>query len=98
MLSLIRFTRFMGYREMTMTTQHKTHTLTWYRIKVKGHLGSRWSGWFEDMTISSSSGETILTGPVADQAALHGLLIRIRDLNLTLLSLKCLTPEPENKK
>ena len=82
---------------MTMTTQHKTHTLARYQIKVKGQLGDSWSDWFEDMAISSNSGETILTGPVADQAALHGLLIRIRDLNLTLLSVQRLAPDPENR-
>jgi len=48
------------------------------------------------MAISSKGAETILTGPVADQAALHGLLIRIRDLNLTLLAVERLAPEPEN--
>ena len=82
---------------MTMTTKHKTDTLARYRIKVKGHLGRSWSDWFEDMAISSNSGETILTGPVADQAALHGLLIRIRDLNLTLLSVQRLAPDPEDR-
>ena len=82
---------------MTMTTQHNSHTPARYRIKVKGHLGRSWSEWFEDMAISSNGGETILTGPVADQAALHGLLIRIRDLNLTLLSVKRLAPDPENR-
>jgi hypothetical protein len=50
------------------------------------------------MAISSKGPETILTGPVADQAALHGLLIRIRDLNLTLLSVKQLKPDQEDKK
>ena len=82
---------------MTRTTTHKAHTPVRYRIKVKGHLGRSWSDWFEQMTITSNCGETILTGPVADQAALHGLLIRIRDLNLTLLSVEQLTPDPENR-
>ena len=81
-----------------MTTQQRAHTLARYRIKVKGHLDATWSSWFEAMVLSSNGTETVLTGPVADQAALHGLLIRIRDLNLTLLSLECLTPEPETKK
>ena len=81
-----------------MTTQQREHTLARYRIRVKGHLDDTWSYWFEGMAISSNGAETILTGPIADQAALHGLLIRIRDLNLTLLSLECLTSEPGNKK
>ena len=80
-----------------MATQHNAHKLVWYRIKVKGQLGDSWSGWFEDMAISSNSGETILTGPVADQAALHGLLIRIRDLNLTLLSVKRLAADSHSR-
>lgn len=55
-----------------------------YRIKVKGILDRKWSEWFEGMAISYEDDATILEGPIADQAALHGLLVRIRDLNLTL--------------
>ena len=58
-----------------------------YRIKIKGHLDPKWEEWFEDMTITHSGEETILEGAVKDQSALHGLLIKIRDLNLVLLSL-----------
>ena len=58
-----------------------------YEIRVKGVLDGRWSEWFDGMTVSSdASGETTLTGPVADQAALHGVLTRIRDLGLALVS------------
>ena len=57
-----------------------------YQIKVKGRLGNQWSDWFEGMTIASEGGVTTLTGKVADQAALHGLLVRIRDLGLQLIS------------
>ena len=58
-----------------------------YRIRIKGHLGARWNSWFDQMTITPErNGETILTGPVVDQAALHGILTRIRDLGLPLLS------------
>ena len=57
-----------------------------YQIKVKGRLGDQWSDWFEGMTIISEGGMTTLTGEVADQAALHGLLIRIRDIGLQLIS------------
>ena len=60
-----------------------------YQIVVKGHLDSEWSDWFDGLTITQvGSGETILTGPLADQTALHGVLIKIRDLGLPLLSLK----------
>ncbi len=59
-----------------------------YEIRVKGVLDTRWSEWFDGMTVSSDdvSGETTLSGPVADQAALHGLLAKVRDLGLPLLS------------
>jgi hypothetical protein len=59
---------------------------------LKGRLDHSWSNWFEPMAISAAGDATILTGPVADQAALHGLLNRIRDLNLTLLSIERLEP------
>ncbi len=60
-----------------------------YEIRVKGVLDGRWSEWFDDMTVSSdASGETTLTGPVADQAALHGLLTKVRDLGIPLVSVR----------
>jgi hypothetical protein len=60
-----------------------------YRIRVKGRLDQEWSDWFDGFTITPQTGdETQLTGPVADQCALHGLLARIRDLGLPLLSLE----------
>lgn len=58
-----------------------------YEIRLKGHLNNRWAEWFEGLTITwEDSGETLLSGLVADQAALHGLLRRVRDLGLPLLS------------
>jgi hypothetical protein len=59
-----------------------------YHIRLKGHLPKRWSDWFEGMnlTLDAERGETILSGPLVDQAALHGLLIKVRNLGLTLLS------------
>jgi hypothetical protein len=60
-----------------------------YEIKVKGHLDQSWSCWLDGLTIEQQTrGETLLTGPVRDQAALHGLLNKIRDLGLLLLSVK----------
>ena len=54
---------------------------TVYQIRIKGHLGSQWTEWFEGLTITlEENGETLLTGPVVDQAALHGLLKKVRDL------------------
>ena len=60
-----------------------------YQIRVKGNLDQKWSDWFDGFTITpQDNDETLLTGPVADQAALHGLLGKIRDLGLPLLSVK----------
>ena len=59
-----------------------------YQIRVRGHLNSRWSGWFEGLAIShQEDGTTLLTGNITDQPALHGIIIRIRDLGLPLLSI-----------
>ena len=63
-----------------------------YEIRVKGILDQRWTGWFEDLQVSTDGEETILSGPLADQAALHGLLIKVRDLGLFLISVRLLDP------
>jgi hypothetical protein len=58
-----------------------------YQIRIKGHLGREWTDWFEDLTITlEDNGDTLLTGSVVDQAALHGLLKKVRDLGLPLVS------------
>ena len=85
-------------RRNSMTKPRKFHTPAHYRIKLKGHLDHKWSEWFEGMDISMGGGETILSGKVADQAALHGLFIRIRDMNLTLLSVEQTGPDQEVEK
>jgi hypothetical protein len=60
-----------------------------YEIRVKGHIGDSWSSWFEGMAIRhEESGETVLSGPLVDEAALHGVLIKIRDLGLSLIELR----------
>ena len=59
-----------------------------YQIIVKGRLGSRWSDWFEGMTIATEGAVTIIEGKVLDQSALHGLLLRMHDLGLPLISVK----------
>jgi hypothetical protein len=58
-----------------------------YQIRIKGHLGPQWKDWFGGMTITpTEGGDTLLTGPVVDQAALHGLLRKVRDLGMPLIS------------
>lgn len=60
-----------------------------YEIRVEGHLGESWSAWFEGMNIRhEESGETVLSGTLVDEAALHGVLMRIRDLGLPLVEVK----------
>jgi hypothetical protein len=65
-----------------------------YRIILQGHLSSQWSAWFDGFMITlDAHGRTILTGPVIDQAALHGVLKKIRDLGISLVSIQRLDPD-----
>ncbi|MGH2495467.1 MAG: hypothetical protein ACRDIV_12255 [Ktedonobacteraceae bacterium] len=58
-----------------------------YQIRIEGHLGTQWTDWFGGLTITlADNGDTLLTGPVVDQAALHGLLKKVRDLGMPLVS------------
>jgi hypothetical protein len=64
-----------------------------YKIRIKGHLGSGWSDWFGGLTITlDENGDTLLTGPVVDQAALYGLLKKVRDLGMPLVSVSLIQP------
>jgi len=64
-----------------------------YQIRLKGHLGFQWTDWFEGLTITlEEDGNTLLTGPVVDQAALHGLLKKVRDLGMPLVSVNRVDP------
>ena len=68
--------------------ENDSEQLTIYQIRVKSHLGPDWTDWFEGLTITlEEGGDTLLTGPVVDQAALHGLLKKVRDLGVPLVSL-----------
>ena len=70
---------------MTMAPDEGAH----YRIRLRGTVPPSWSGWFSDFTIlPEANGDTTLTGPVTDQAALHGLISRIRDLGITLIAVE----------
>ena len=82
-----------------MSETHVTateHDKPWQcELRIKGHLDDRWADWFEGLTITrEDNGETRLTGPVVDQAALHGLLRRVRDLGIPLVSVSPLEPGP----
>lgn len=66
-----------------------------YQIRLRGHLGRRWEASFEGWSIRlEDDGDTVLSGPVADQAALHGLLKRVRDLGMPVVSVVQIEPEP----
>jgi hypothetical protein len=68
-----------------------------YQIRIKGHLSPQWADWFEGLTITlEEDGNTLLTGTVVDQAALHGLLKKVRDLGTPLLSVNHVNPNQAN--
>src|SRR3954447_11198999 len=70
----------------------------WYEIHLKGRLDARWAAWFDGLTLThEGDGTTRLCGPVADQAALHGLLQRVRDLGLPLLAVAQVAPGPPDQ-
>jgi hypothetical protein len=67
---------------------------TTYQIRITGRLDPRWADWFEGLTITFDGGDTLITGPVVDQAALQGLLKRVRDLGMPLVSVNPVEPGP----
>ena len=80
---------------MSETSTGRRHGPGRYEIRLNGHLGSRWAAWFDGLTIAhGSDGTTIIHGPVADQAALYGLLQKTRDLGLPLISVNYVEPGP----
>lgn len=69
-----------------------------YQVRLQDHLGPEWTDWFEGLVVSlEENGDTLLTGPLVDQAALHGLLKKVRDLGLTLLSVGPVQPGEEGE-
>lgn len=67
-----------------------------YEIRLKGHLDTRWAAWFDGLSLTNDSdGSTVIHGPVADQAALHGLLQKVRDTGLPLVSVIEVHPDPQ---
>ena len=74
------------------------HAAGRYEIRLQGHLATRWAAWFDGMCLThESDGTTILTGPVVDQAALHGLLSKVRDLGLPLIAVRQVMPKQANR-
>ena len=68
-----------------------------YEIRLKGHLEARWAAWFDGLTLTQESdGTTVIRGSVIDQAALHGLLSKVRDLGLPLIAVNQVAPEQAN--
>ena len=81
-----------------MTNKPNSNEPVRYQIRISGHLGEQWTGWFEQMTLTQiKDGDSLITGPVIDQAALHGLLRKIRDLGLPLISVVRLQPEQSDE-
>lgn len=75
-------------------TDSNTGQPSLYRIRIKGHLNDQWSEWFDGFTVTLlDDGSTLLAGQVTDQAALHGMLRRIRDLGMPLLSVLRVSPD-----
>jgi hypothetical protein len=73
--------------------------MTVYEIRVRGHLNGRWSDWFDGLKVTNlENGETLLSGNIADQAALHGVLIKVRDLGLPLMAVTSVGPDERAKK
>ena len=78
----------------TSTKDHQEPGL--YEIRLKGHLADRWAYWFDGLTMTlEDNGDTLLSGPVVDQAALHGLLNKVRDLGMPLISVIRVQPSQE---
>jgi len=93
-------TGYERYKEMSNKIDPKTDPSqpVVYQIRIKGQLNSQWTVWFEGLTITlEEDGNSLITGPVVDQAALHGLLKKVRDLGLPLVSVSPVEPGPPTK-
>jgi hypothetical protein len=85
---------FVERRVTERTSSMDTRLPTHYQITIKGHLDSHWASWFDGMTIANEpAGTAVLTGRITDQAALHGLLAKIRDLGLPLVAVQPIAPD-----
>jgi hypothetical protein len=87
-----------GKEQMSGRTDADQREAGRYEIRLKGHLDGRWAAWFDGLSLSrESDGTTLLTGSIPDQAALHGLLQRVRDTGLSLVSVSRLAPGPAER-
>jgi hypothetical protein len=83
-----------GKEQMSRPSTADRHEPGRYEIRLKGHLDGRWAAWFDGLSLSrEADGTTIIHGPIADQAALHGLLGKVRDTGLPLVSVTCVEPD-----
>ncbi len=82
---------------MSTTPTRRPDGPSWYEIRLHGRLDPRWSARFEGMTLTTGDGFTLLTGPVVDQAALHGLLHQLRDIGLPLISVTQVESDDETR-
>jgi hypothetical protein len=77
--------------------QHRSDRPLVYQVRIRGHLGQQWTDWFDGLSITlEEDGNTVLEGPVVDQAALHGILKKVRDLGMPLLSVNSLGPASQD--
>ena len=80
------------------TFEEKRFQHLYYEIRIKGHLDAQWTDWFEGLTVTlEANGDTLLTGPVIDQSALHGLLKIVRDLGMPLISVSPVEHDPADQ-
>jgi len=83
---------------MSETATHQLQEPTRYEIRTKGHLDPRWATWFDGLSLTrETDGTTVIHGPVIDQAALYGVLLKLRDLGLPLVSVTQVTPVPPDQ-
>jgi len=81
-----------------MSNVRRGHEPGRYEIRLEGHLETRWIAWFDGLSLRrDDDGTTVIHGPVADQAALHGLLAKVRDTGLPLVSVTCIEPETHRR-
>jgi hypothetical protein len=79
---------------MDTTSASSQHGAGRYEIRIQGHLDARWTAWFDGLSLTNNGdGSTVISGPIVDQAALHGLLQKVRDIGLPLVSVTQLDPD-----